>query len=137
MATMDSTAEIGKLTRRKLMKSKLVSSGTMRRRCTFLVPNGRLNRHGLVAHHAHPPRHDQSRHGEGSEQGGDDADPECNGESANRAGADEEQHRGGDERGDVGVQNGGKRAGKPGVDRSNGCAPMAHLLADALVYKHV
>ena len=36
IATIDSTAEIGKLMRRKRMKSNLVSSGTMRRRgiCT-------------------------------------------------------------------------------------------------------
>src|SRR5258707_15319691 len=122
---MDSSAETGKLTRRKRMKSKLVLSGTMRRRRTFLVPTGLADRrggkakrahlgpfqvgtlrfshptdrlhgidllkpHGLRAHHAHPPRHDQPRHGEGSEKGGDDTDPERHGEAANRPGADEE-----------------------------------------------
>src|SRR5215468_4491102 len=44
MATMDSTAEIGKLIRRKRMKSKLVLSGTMRRRRTVLVPSGLVKR---------------------------------------------------------------------------------------------
>ena len=38
--------------------------------------------------------------------------PKRDGEAAHRAGADEEQHRGGDEGGDVGVEDGRQRAGE-------------------------
>ena len=61
---------------------------------------------------AHPARHDQARQRERGEHRGDDADAERHGEAAHRPGADEEQHRGGDEGGDVGVQDGGERAGE-------------------------
>src|SRR3954470_16357802 len=100
MAMIDNAAETGKLIRRKRMKSNVVSSGTMRSRRT----RGSSNRNDFRALPAHPGRHDQPRQREGREQGRDDADAQRHRESADRAGADEEQHGGGDEGGDVGIE---------------------------------
>src|ERR1700686_5636942 len=64
MARIKSAAEIGKLTRRKRMKSNLVSSGTMRRRGTavsFVLSRG-SDRHVLGAAPAHPIGDDQAGH---------------------------------------------------------------------------
>ncbi len=67
-----------------------------------------------------PPPHPQATirrvTGEGGEDRREDADAERHGEAAHRAGADIEQHRGRDERGDVGVENGRERAGEAGID---------------------
>src|SRR5882757_6072123 len=139
MARIDSAAEIGKLTRRKRMKSNLVSSGTMRRRRTavsFVHVRG-ADRYALRADPAHPIGDDQAGHRERREQRRDDADAERHREAAHRPGADEEQHGGRDEGGDVGVENGGERTAESGVDRRDGAAAAAHLLADALVDQHV
>src|SRR5665213_4463415 len=112
---------MGKLMRRKRMKSNLVSSGTMRSRRTYfslrmILSENRfplfgimrvpLNRNALGAPPAHPGGDDQPRQGEGGEHRGDDADAERDGKAAHRPGADIKQHRSGDEGGDVGVENG-------------------------------
>src|SRR3990172_6415760 len=109
---IDSSAEIGKLMRRKRMKSNLVSSGTMRSRRNGILLDG----NALRAPPPDPVGDDQSRYGEGGEHGGDDADAERDGEAAHRTGADIEQHRGGDEGGDIGIENGGQRPTKSSID---------------------
>src|SRR3972149_10725262 len=143
---IDSSAEIGKLMRRKRMKSNLVSSGTMRSRRMdyfslrmvlsdlpspaeagvakagtrfplFGIMRLPLNRNALRATPPDPIGDDQSCHGKGGEHGGDDADAERDGKAAHRAGADIEQHRGGDEGGDIGIENGGERTAESGIDR--------------------
>ena len=86
---------------------------------------------------AHPGGDDQARDGEGGEHGGDDADAERDGKAAHRPGADIKQHRGGDEGGDIGVENGRERAAEAGVDRVDRRAAAAHFFADALVDQHV
>src|SRR5262252_7566917 len=117
IATIESSADAGKLMRRKRMKSNLVSSGTIRsngmERCrrTSLPASG--DRELLGPLPPHPPGHDQARQGEGGEDGRHDADAERDGEAAHRPAAEEEQHRGGDEGGDVGIEDGGERAGEP------------------------
>src|ERR1700759_5001029 len=97
IARIDSTAEIGKLIRRKRMKSNLVSSGTMRTAgtspstltmvsATMKTPNAiniqvvvtseiahGSDRHRLRPLPAHPVRHDQACDGERGEHRGDDA----------------------------------------------------------------
>src|SRR3979411_3380221 len=134
MARIDSAAEIGKLTRRKRMKSNVVSSVTMRRRRTafsFVLVRG-SDRHALRADPAHPISDDQAGHRERREQRRDDADAERHREAAHRPGADEKKHGGRDEGGDVGVENGGERTAESGVDRRDGAAAAAQLLADAI-----
>src|SRR5882757_11081693 len=118
---IDSVAEIGKEMRRNCVKSKCVSSGTMRsdgsrpnalttvstairtpreiRTKCVTAGNSSLDRHALRPLPPHPPRHDQAGQGERGEDRGDDADAERHGEAAHRAGTDIEQHRGGDEGG--------------------------------------
>src|SRR5262245_59163519 len=109
---------MGKLIRRKRIKSNLVSSGTMRRR--RMVFSAISNRNGLRTLPAHPSGNNQACQGEGGEQRGENADAERDGKAADRAGADEEQHGGGDERGDVGIENGRQRAREASVDRLYG-----------------
>src|SRR5262245_28638390 len=136
MATIDSTADVGKLMRRKRMKSNLVSSGTIRssgrEECRrTLGPLG--NRELLWARIAHPPGHDESGQGKGREHGGDDADSKRHRKSAHWPGSDEKQDGRRDERGDIGIENGCERAGEARVDRGDRSAAGAHFLADALV----
>src|ERR1700722_12643059 len=85
IATIDSSAETGKLMRRKRMKSNLVSSGTIRssgmERCRRTFDSRLCYRQLLRAHPPDPPGHDQTGQGEGGEYGGDDADPERDGKA--------------------------------------------------------
>src|SRR5918995_4376810 len=97
---IDSSADKGKLMRRKRMKSNLVSSGTMRRSFT---PTS--DRNGPRAPPAEPDGDNQPRQRERSEDRCDDADAERHCKAAHRTGADIEQNSGGDEGGDVGVEN--------------------------------
>src|SRR5258708_6230090 len=105
MAMIDSVAEIGNEMRRNCVKSKCVSSGTMRNdgsrpralttvstamktprpMRTYWVTDGlALDRHAFRPRPLHPPRHDQASHGEGGEDCGDDADAERHGKAAHR-----------------------------------------------------
>src|SRR5215217_2721664 len=127
MARIDSTAEIGKLMRRKRVKSNFVSSGTIRIagmtpamlrtvRTRMNAPSAMMiqnvtcayssNRHDFGPLPAHPHRNDQPRHRERGEDGGDDADAERDGKAADGTRADEEQNGSRDKGGDVGVENG-------------------------------
>src|SRR5258707_9190307 len=108
IATIDSNAEIGKLMRRKRVKSNLVLSGTMRSdgsrpsaattvstamrtpspirtRC---VTKGSAfsDRHALRPLPPHPARDDQAGQRKRGENRGDDADAQCHGEAAHRPG---------------------------------------------------
>src|SRR6202171_6441424 len=159
IATIESAAEIGKLMRRKRVKSKCVLSGTirsdgsrpsalttvstamrtpspMRTKCVT-AGSAFSNRHALRPLPPHPGRHDQAGKRKRGENRGDDADAERHGEAAHRPGADIEQHRGGDEGGDIGIQDRRQRALETGVDRGNRVAPAAQFLADALIDQHV
>src|SRR3954453_10429050 len=161
IAMIDSVAEIGNEMRRNWVKSKCVSSGTirsdgsrpsalttvstairmpraMRTNCVVItVGPGFSNRHGLRPLPLHPPRHDQAGQRKSGEHRGDDADAESYGKAAYRPGADHEQHCSGDEGGDVGVENGGQRPLEAGIDRRDRATPAAQFLADALVDQHV
>src|SRR6185437_14095760 len=123
MARIDSSAEIGKLMRRKRVKSKCVSSGTIRsdgsqpKQLTMVsttmrapspsktkwvtVGSALSNRHVLRPLPPHPCRDDQPGHLECGKHRRNDADAERDGEAAHWAGADIKQHGGGDERRDV------------------------------------
>src|SRR6516164_3347833 len=102
---MESSAEAGKLMRRKRMKSNLVSSGTIRMSgmegCnrTSLAPLG--DRQLSRTCPADPPGYDQTRQREGREHGGDDADTQRHREAAHRSRADKEQDGGRNEGGDI------------------------------------
>src|ERR1700676_3965853 len=159
IARIESSAEIGKLMRRKRGKSKCVLSGTirsdgsqpkqlttvstairtpseMRTKCVT-VDSGFSNRHALRPLPPHPGRHDQAGQGKCGKNRGNDADAERHGEAAHRPGADIEQHRGGDESGDVGIEDGRQRALEAGVDGRDRIAPAAQFLADALIDQNV
>src|SRR3954470_12007280 len=117
MARIESAAEIGKEMRRNRVKSKCVSSGTMRSggirsstattvstairmpspmrtNCVKAAPDS--NWHGLRPLPSDPAGDDQAGQGKCGEHGGDDADAECHGETADGPGTDIEQHGGGD-----------------------------------------
>src|SRR4051794_27550400 len=83
------------------------------------------NRHGFWPLPPDPHRDDQPGNRKGREHGGDNADAERDGEPANGTGADNEQHRSGNERGDVGIENGRQRPAEAGVDRRNRTAASA------------
>src|SRR6202051_1980607 len=140
IAMIDNVAEIGKEMRRNWVKSKCVLSGTMRSdgsmpsalttvstaistpremRTIWVTAGSASNRHALRPLPPHPCRHDQAGQGKGGENRGDDADAERHGEAAHRPGADIEQHRGGDEGGDGGIQDGRQRARETGVYRGH------------------
>src|SRR5947209_7919921 len=115
IATIESTAEIGKLMRRNRVKSKCVSSGTILSggsrsstattvsatirtpspmRIQWVTKNSAFSdRHGLRPLPPHPARDDQAGQRKGGENRGDDADAERHGKTAHRAGADVEQYR--------------------------------------------
>src|SRR6266581_6658053 len=120
MARIERTAEAGKLTRRKRMKSNLVSSGTRRsigiEECKRTGQASR-DRKLLWAHPPDPPGDHQPREGECGEDGRDDADAKRHRKAADWPGADEEQHGSRDESRDVGVEDGRERPCKPGIDR--------------------
>src|SRR5439155_10063066 len=117
IATIESAAEIGKLMRRKRVKSKCVLSGTIRsdgKRPSALttvstamrMPNPMrtkcvtaafLDRHGLRPLPPHPARYDQTGERKRGEDGRDNSDSERHGEAAHRTGSDIEEHGGGDE----------------------------------------
>src|SRR6266403_4765960 len=159
IAKIESSAEIGKLMRRKRVKSNLVSSGTIRsegRRPSALTTvstamrtpspmrtkcvtagSAFSNRHGLWPLPSHPTRDDQAGKRKRGENRGNDADAERDGEAAHRPGADVEQHGGGDEGGDVGIEDCRQSALEAGVDRRNRRASAAQFLADALIDQHV
>src|SRR6185437_13448784 len=127
IAMIDSIAEIGKLMRRNRVKSKWVLSGTIRSdgsqpkqlttvSTTMRAPSPRRtrcvtrrsawsNRHALRPLPPHPSRDNQPGQRKRGKDRGDDADAERDVEAAHRSGADVEQHRGGDEGGDVGIEN--------------------------------
>src|ERR1700709_2299503 len=112
IATIESAAEIGKLIRRKRVKSKCVSSGTMRsggsRSSTATTVSTAIrtpspmrtrcvtndsafsDRHGLRPLPSHPARDDQAGQRKRGENRGDDADAQCYGEDAAPAGHDVE-----------------------------------------------
>src|SRR4029077_8439861 len=139
IATIESVAEIGKEIRRNCVKSKCVSSGTIRsdgsqpKQLTTVSPAMTMpspmrtkcvttgsafsNRHGLRPLPPHPGRHDQPGQGKGGENRGDDADAERHGEAAHRPGANVKQHGGCNESRDVGIQDGRERALEPRIDR--------------------
>src|ERR1700745_2289863 len=139
---------MGKLKRRKRMKSNFVSSGTIRRRRTAsfqlrlyftlsMEHSGRANvllrcsyGNNAWTPHPYPKGDDETGQGEGCEQRRDDADPERHRKAAHRAGADIEQNGGGDECGDVGIENGGKRPRKAGVEGVDCGAGGGSLLRD-------
>src|SRR3978361_125041 len=126
IATIESKAEIGKLMRRKRVKSKCVSSGTMRnggsRSSTATTVSTAIrtaspmrtrcvtkdsacsDRHALRPLPPHPARDDQAGQRKRGENRGDDADAERHGEAAHRSGADVEQHGGGDGGGEAGIR---------------------------------
>src|SRR3954467_4558564 len=158
IAIIESSAEIGKLMRRKRVKSKCVSSGTMRSGgnrsstattvstairmpspmrtyCVKAAPDS--NWHGLRPLPSYPAGDDQAGQGKCGEHGGDDADAERHGEAANRTGADVEQHGSSDEGGYVGIQDGRQRAAEAGVDRRNRVAAAAQFLPNAFINQHV
>src|SRR6202047_58392 len=159
IATIESSAEIGKLMRRKRVKSKCVLSGTIRsdgnrpstlttvstamrtpspiRTKCVTAGSGFSNRHALRPLPPHPGRHDQTGKRKRGKNRGDDADAERDGKAAHRTGADIEQHRGGDEGGDVGIQDRRQRPLEAGVDRRNRVASAAQFLADALIDQNV
>src|SRR3984893_12339927 len=159
IAIIESSAEIGKLMRRKRVKSKCVLSGTirsdgkipstlttdstamrtpspMRIKCVT-AGSACSNRYALRPLPPHPASYDQPGKRKRREHRGDDADAERHGEATHRTGADIEQHGGGDEGGDVGVQDRRQRALEAGVDRGNRVASAAQFFADALVDQHV
>src|SRR5436305_1449247 len=159
IATIERKAEIGKLMRRKRVKSKCVSSGTMRsggsRSSTATTVSTAIripspmriqwvtkgsafsDRHALRPLPPYPGRNDQAGQRKRGENRGDDADAERHGKAAHRAGADVEQHGGGDEGRDVGIENGCERAREARVDRRDCGASAAHFLANALIDQHV
>src|SRR5436305_587944 len=159
IATMESSAETGKLMRRKRVKSKCVSSGTMRSdgskpsaattvstairtprpmRTRCVTRNSAFSdRHAVRPLPPHPARDDQTGQRKRGENRGDDADAERHGKAAHRTGADVEQHGGGDEGRDVGIENGCERAREARVDRRDCGASAAHFLANALIDQHV
>src|SRR6476620_3020868 len=136
IATIDSSAEIGKLMRRKRVKSKCVLSGTMRSdgskpsalttlSTTITIPSpirtkcvtsAFLDRHAVRPLPSHPGGDDQAGQLKRGENRGDDADAERHGKTADWTGADIEQHGGGDEGGDIGIQNRRQRALEARVD---------------------
>src|SRR3954453_5149423 len=156
---IESKAEIGKLMRRKRVKSKWVSSGTMRsggsRSSTATTVSTAIripspmriqwvtkgsafsDRHALRPFPPYPGRNDQAGQRKRGENRGDDADAKRHGKTAHRSGADVEQHCGGDEGGDVGIQDRRQRALEAGIDRRNRVTAAAEFLADALVDQHV
>src|SRR5580704_18388755 len=146
--------------RRKRMKSNLVSGGmmcsrginpsaatTLRAAMPMRTAHVKIevkagvsaasDRHALRPDQSNPPGDDQSRQRKGGEQRGHNAEAERDGKSAHRPGTDKEQHSRGDERRDVGVEDGRKRAREPGVDGSDGRAAAADLLAYALIDQHI
>src|SRR4030081_34329 len=158
IATIESAAEIGKLMRRKRVKSKCVSSGTIRNdgsrpsalttvstairtpramRTKCVTAGSALDRHALRPLPPYPPRDNQAGQRKRRENRGDDADTERHGEAAHRAGADIEQHGGGDEGSDIGIENRRQRAPEPGVDRGDRVASAAQFLADALIDQNI
>src|SRR6476659_2735898 len=157
IAKIDSSAEIGKLMRRKRVKSKCVLSGTTRRAGsrpsalttlsttitmpspirTKCVTSAFLDRHAVRPLPSHPGGDDQAGQLKGSENRGDDADAERHGKTTDRTGADIEKHGGGDEGGDIGVEDRRQRALEAGVDRGNRVAAAAQFLPDALIDQDV
>src|SRR3954447_3611361 len=159
IAKIDSKAEIGKLMRRKRVKSKCVSSGTMRNggsrsstatavRTAIRIPrpmriqwvtkgSAFSDRHALRPLPPYPRRNDQAGQRKRGENRGDDADAERHGKAAHRAGADIEQHRRGDEGGNVGIKDRRQRALEAGIDRRNRSSPAAQFLTDTLIDQHV
>src|SRR6202035_5739978 len=159
IATIESSAEIGKLMRRKRVKSKCVSSGTIRsdgsqpnalttvstamrmpspiRTKCVTAGSGFSNGHALRPRPPYPGCHDQAGKRERGENRGDDADAERHREAAYRAGADIEQHGGGDESGDVGIKDRRQRALEASVDGRDRIAPAAQFFADALIDQNV
>src|SRR3979411_754276 len=118
IATIESAAEIEKLMRRKRVKSKCVSSGTIRNdgsrpsalttvstairtpramRTKCVTAGSALDRHALRPLPPYPPRDNQAGQRKCGENRGDDADTERHGEAAHRAGARIEKHGGGAE----------------------------------------
>src|SRR3954453_14694538 len=113
---IESKAEIGKLMRRKRVKSKWVSSGTMRsggsRSSTATTVSTAIripspirtrcvtkgsafsNRHALRPLPPYPGHDDQAGQRKRGENRGDDANAQCHRKTAHRSGANVEQHRG-------------------------------------------
>src|SRR6476469_4444946 len=157
IATIESSAEIGKLMRRKRVKSKCVSSGTIRSdgnrpsalttlSTTITMPSpirtkcvtsAFLDRHAVRPLPSHPGCDDQAGQLKRGENRGEDADSERNGEAADRTGTDIEQHGGGDEGGDIGIQNRRQRALEARVDCGNRVAAAAQFLPDTFIDQDV
>src|ERR1700716_997923 len=158
IAKIERTADIGKLMRRKRVKSNLVSSGTIRsdgsrpKQLTTVSTAIRMpnpiktkcvtagsafsNRHALRPLPPYPARDDQAGEQKRGEDRGDDTDAERHGEAAYRPGADIEQYRCGDEGGDVGVENRRQRPLEAGIDGGqrvglHGDADRQHDAGDA------
>src|SRR4029077_422100 len=131
IATIESSAEIGKLMRRKRVKSKCVlsgttdSAGTQPKQLTTVSTTMRApspsrtkcvtadsafsDRHALRPLPPDPARDDQPGQRERGKDRGDDADAERHREAAHRTGANVKQHRGRNEGGDVGIKDGRQR----------------------------
>src|SRR5262249_54236145 len=86
---------------------------------------------------ADPPGHDQARQREGREHGRDNADTQRHREAAYRPRADKEQHGSRNEGGDIGIEDGGERAGEARIDRVDGSTSAAHLLPDTFIDQDV
>src|SRR6201987_4719675 len=139
MARIDSMADIGKLTRRKRMKSNRVLSGTMRRwrKAVSLEFKAESDRDVLRSPPANPGRNDQPCQRERGEDRRQDTDAERHRKTPHGARPDEEQHAGGNKRRDVGIKNGCERAREPGINGRAGRTASADFLADSLIDDHV
>ncbi len=83
------------------------------------------------------PVEDVAGDDERGEEIGDDAEHEGDGEATQRAGAEVGEHDGGDERGDVGVEDGAEGLLEAGVDGEAGGLAQRELVANALIDEHV
>src|SRR4051812_44423571 len=124
MDAIDSTADVARPANRPRMNLISVWSGTSRN-------SGRKNM-GLDRQEDGtgadvPAHHEQPRHEDGGEHGGDDADGDGDREALHRAGAKGEQHDVGEKRGRVAVDDGAVGAAEPGLERVQRRAAVADL----------
>ena len=83
------------------------------------------------------PVHQHPRQQDGSEHGGQDADTQRHRKALDGPGAEIEQHHGGDERGHIGVHDGGQGLVIAKVDTGLGGIAVPQLLPDSLEYQDV
>ena len=119
---------------RQRMKSMLVLSGTSFSSFIGPVPQ-MLSTRGPLA--LDPERDQHPGEVDRGEHRGDDADHQHDREAADRAGAEIEHQHGGDDVGDVGVEDRGRGFLVARLERVEHLAAAPLLLADALVDQHV